>query len=35
MIGVSHLSVALGGRTVLRDVSLTAMPGELVALVRA
>ena len=33
MIGVSHLSMALGGRPVLRDVSLTAMPGELVALV--
>jgi iron complex transport system ATP-binding protein len=32
MIGVSHLSVALGGRTVLHDVSLTVAPGELVAL---
>lgn len=32
MIGVSHLSVALGGRTVLDDVSLTARTGELVAL---
>ncbi len=31
MIAVSHLSVALGGRTVLDDVSLTAAPGELVA----
>lgn len=28
---MSHLSVALGGRTVLDDVSLTAAPGELVA----
>ena len=32
MIGVSHLSMALGGRPVLRDVSLTVRPGELVAL---
>ena len=32
MIRVSHLTVALGGRPVLRDVSLTAAPGELVAL---
>lgn len=32
MIEVSHLTVALGGRTVLRDVSLAAGPGELVAL---
>jgi len=31
VIAVSHLSVALGGRTVLDDVSLTAAPGELVA----
>ena len=32
MIGVSHLTVVLGGRTVLRDVSLAAQPGQLVAL---
>jgi iron complex transport system ATP-binding protein len=32
VIGVSHLSVTLGGRMVLYDVSLTAAPGELVAL---
>ncbi len=32
MIGVAHLSVALGGRTVLHDVSLTVAPGELVGL---
>ncbi len=32
MIGVSHLSVALGGRTVLHDVSLSVAPGQLVAL---
>jgi iron complex transport system ATP-binding protein len=32
VIGVSHLSVALGGRAVLHDVSLTVAPGELVAL---
>ena len=32
MIGVSHLSIALGGRAVLHDVSLTVAPGELVAL---
>jgi ABC-type cobalamin/Fe3+-siderophores transport system ATPase subunit len=32
MIGASHLSVTLGGRTVLEDVSLTVQPGELVAL---
>jgi iron complex transport system ATP-binding protein len=31
VIGVAHLSVALGGRTVLHDVSLTVGPGELVA----
>lgn len=32
MIGVSHASVTLGGRTVLHDVSLTAGPGEMIAL---
>jgi iron complex transport system ATP-binding protein len=32
VIGVSHLSIELGGRAVLRDVSFTARPGELVAL---
>ena len=32
MIGVARLSVALGGRTVLHDVTLSAAPGELVAL---
>src|SRR5262249_24599742 len=32
VIGVSNLSVVLGGRTVLRDVSLTVRPGEMVAL---
>jgi iron complex transport system ATP-binding protein len=32
VIGVSHLSVVLGGRAVLRDVSLAMTPGELVAL---
>jgi len=32
VIGVSHLSVVLGGRTVLDDVSLAARPGELIAL---
>jgi len=32
MIGVSHLSTTLGGRTVLHDVSVAARPGELVAL---
>ena len=32
MIGLSHLSVALGGRIVLHDVSSAAAPGELVAL---
>jgi len=32
VIGVEHLSVTLGGRMVLRDVSLAAAPGELVAL---
>ena len=32
MIGVAHLSVVLGGRTVLHDISLTVGPGELVAL---
>jgi iron complex transport system ATP-binding protein len=32
VIGVSHLTVKLGGRTVLADVSLTVGPGELVAL---
>jgi iron complex transport system ATP-binding protein len=32
MIGLSHFSVALGGRTVLHDVSVTAAAGELVAL---
>jgi iron complex transport system ATP-binding protein len=32
VIGVSHLSVMLGGRTVLHDITLTAMPGELIAL---
>ena len=32
MIGVAHLALALGGRTVLHDVSLTVVPGELVAL---
>jgi iron complex transport system ATP-binding protein len=32
MIGVSHLSIALAGHTVLHDVSLTVAPGELVAL---
>ena len=32
MIGVSHLTVALGGRTVLYDVTLKVRGGELVAL---
>jgi iron complex transport system ATP-binding protein len=32
MIGVAHLTLALGGPTVLHDVSLTVVPGELVAL---
>jgi iron complex transport system ATP-binding protein len=32
VIGVSHASVTLGGRTVLHDVSLTAGPGEMIAL---
>jgi iron complex transport system ATP-binding protein len=32
VIEVSHLTLALGGRTVLHDVSLAARPGELVAL---
>jgi iron complex transport system ATP-binding protein len=32
MIGVSHLSVVLDGRTVLHDISLTVECGELVAL---
>jgi iron complex transport system ATP-binding protein len=32
MIGVSHLSTTLGGRTVLHDISIAARPGELVAL---
>jgi iron complex transport system ATP-binding protein len=32
VIGVSHLSVTLGGRTILHDVTLTATPGEMVAL---
>ena len=32
MIGVSHLSVTLGGRVVLHDVSLEVAPGEMVAL---
>jgi iron complex transport system ATP-binding protein len=32
VIGVSHLSVTLSGRAVLHDVSLTVVPGELVAL---
>jgi iron complex transport system ATP-binding protein len=32
MIGVTHLSIALGGRTVLHDVTLTVGSGELVAL---
>ena len=32
MIGVSHLTLALGWRTVLHDVSLTVAQGELVAL---
>jgi iron complex transport system ATP-binding protein len=32
VIGVAHLSVVLGGRAILSDVSLTAGPGELVAL---
>ena len=32
MIGVSHLSVTLGGRIVLHDVTLTVAPGEMVAL---
>jgi iron complex transport system ATP-binding protein len=32
VISVSHLSVRLGGRTVLCDVSLAVAPGELVAL---
>jgi len=32
VIGLSHATLALGGRTVLHDVSLAAGPGELVAL---
>jgi iron complex transport system ATP-binding protein len=32
VIGVSHLSVTLGGRVVLHDVSLTVAPGAFVAL---
>jgi iron complex transport system ATP-binding protein len=32
MIGVSHLTMTLGGRAVLHDVSVAARPGELVAL---
>jgi iron complex transport system ATP-binding protein len=32
VIGLSHLTVALGARTILHDVNLTAGPGELVAL---
>lgn len=32
MISLTHTSIALGGRTVLRDVGFTAAPGELVAL---
>jgi iron complex transport system ATP-binding protein len=32
LIGASHLSVVLGGHTVLHDISITVAPGELVAL---
>jgi ABC-type cobalamin/Fe3+-siderophores transport system ATPase subunit len=32
VIGISHLNVVLGGRAIISDVSLTAGPGELVAL---
>ena len=32
MTGLSHATVALGGRSVLHDVSFTPLPGELAAL---